>query len=568
VLAVVALLAPALGTICINYVPPLVVADLVARVVAGRPVTLAAVTPHLVVFAGALLAGEVLVRIGIHGINRVESGGMARLYMDGMDELLAKDAAFYHENFAGALTKRVLGFATQFENFFDVLAFRIVASLLPLVFASVVLWRFDPLLVAVMVGMIVVSAAAVLPLVRRRQLLVQAREVAWTRMSGRVADVLSNMDAVRAHSAERREAAEHARRVDEHRRLTLASWDYNNLRIDTIVAPLSVLTNVVGLVLALVVATREGGPGIAAVVVTFAYLMQATAILFEFNSIWRQMERSVTEAAQFTELLLDGPTVLDPDRPEPRPEFAADVRLERVRFTHGGQRAPLFDGLDLHVGDAERVGLVGRSGGGKTTVIRLLLRLMDVDAGRILIGGRDITRLTQEDLRSLVAYVPQDPVMFHRTLGENIAFGRPGATDAEIRAAAAAAHVLEFAEDLPLGFDTLVGERGVKLSGGQRQRVAIARAVLRDAPVLLLDEATSALDSESEAHIQDALWRMMEGRTAIVVAHRLSTVAGMDRLVVLDRGRVVEEGSHVELLARGGGYAQLWQRQSGGFLGA
>jgi ATP-binding cassette, subfamily B, bacterial len=158
--------------------------------------------------------------------------------------------------------------------------------------------------------------------------------------------------------------------------------------------------------------------------------------------------------------------------------------------------------------------------------------------------------------------------MFHRTLGENIAFGRPDATDAQIRAAAEAAHVLEFADALPQGFDTLVGERGVKLSGGQRQRVAIARAVLRDAPVLLLDEATSALDSESEAHIQDALWRMMEGRTAIVVAHRLSTVAGMDRLVVLDRGRVSEEGSHVELLARGGGYAQLWQRQSGGFLGA
>jgi ATP-binding cassette subfamily B protein len=157
--------------------------------------------------------------------------------------------------------------------------------------------------------------------------------------------------------------------------------------------------------------------------------------------------------------------------------------------------------------------------------------------------------------------------MFHRTLGENIAFGRPGATQAEIRAAAAAAHVLEFADGLPQGFDTLVGERGVKLSGGQRQRVAIARAVLRDAPVLLLDEATSALDSESEAHIQDALWTMMQGRTAIAVAHRLSTVAGMDRLIVLDRGRVVEEGSHVELLARGGGYAQLWRRQSGGFLG-
>jgi ATP-binding cassette, subfamily B, bacterial len=563
-----ALLLPALGNICLNYLPPLAVAAVVGRLIAGEDLTAGLVAPYVVAFAAAMLAGQVCWRAGIHCLNRADAYGMEQLYIDGMDELLAKDAAFFHENFAGSLTKRVLTFASQYEDFVDTLAFRIVANLLPLAFASVVLWQFDPLLVLVMLGMIMVSALAVAPLIHRRQAMVDAREASWTRLSGHVADTLSNMDAVRAYASERREAAEHERRVREHRRLTLISWDYNNLRIDTIVGPLSIVTNVVGLLLALAVANRGGGPGAAAVIVTFAYLAQATSVLFDFNQIWRQLERSVTEAAQFAELLLDAPTVLDPDAPDARPTGSADVVLERVRFTHAGQAAPLFDGLDLHIADGERVGLVGRSGGGKTSIIRLLLRLMDVDGGRILVGGRDITRLTQADLRSLIAYVPQDPVMFHRTLGENIAFGRPDATDAQIRAAAEAAHVLEFADALPQGFDTLVGERGVKLSGGQRQRVAIARAVLRDAPVLLLDEATSALDSESEAHIQDALWRMMEGRTAIVVAHRLSTVAGMDRLVVLDRGRVSEEGSHVELLARGGGYAQLWQRQSGGFLGA
>jgi ATP-binding cassette subfamily B protein len=324
---------------------------------------------------------------------------------------------------------------------------------------------------------------------------------------------------------------------------------------------------VAGLVLAVVVASRMGTAGVAAVVVTFAYYVQATKILFDFNQIYRQLERTLTEAAQFAELLLDPPTVLDPESPEPVAHTGASVVLERVRFTHAGDRTPLFDGLDLRIADGERVGLVGRSGGGKTSIARLLLRLMDVDDGRILVGGQDVTRLSQADLRGLIAYVPQDPVMFHRTIGANIAFGRPGATTAEIRAAADAAHVTEFVEALPQGFDTLVGERGVKLSGGQRQRVAIARAILRNAPILLLDEATSALDSESEALIQGALWTMMEGRTAIAVAHRLSTVAGMDRLVVLDRGRVVEQGTHAELLTRGGGYAKLWQRQSGGFLG-
>lgn len=236
-----------------------------------------------------------------------------------------------------------------------------------------------------------------------------------------------------------------------------------------------------------------------------------------------------------------------------------------MTFAHAGGK-PLFESLDLAVPSGAKVGLVGRSGGGKTTLTRLLLRMTDIDAGRILIGGRDISRMSQTDLRSLIAYVPQDPAMFHRTLRDNIAFARPDATDAEIRRAAEAAHVTEFADALADGFDTMVGERGVKLSGGQRQRVALARAILRDAPILLLDEATSALDSESEILVQEALWRLMEGRTALVVAHRLSTVATMDRLVVLDRGRIVEEGSHRELLAAEGAYAKLWQHQSGGFL--
>lgn len=289
--------------------------------------------------------------------------------------------------------------------------------------------------------------------------------------------------------------------------------------------------------------------------------------MFEFNQIYRRLESSMTEAAQFTELLLTPSTVLDPVAPEPLRSRAADVHFDRVTFTHaGGGGEPLFEGLDLAVPSGTKIGLVGRSGGGKTTLTRLLLRMTDIDAGRILVGGQDITKLSQADLRSMIAYVPQDPAMFHRTLRDNIAFARPDATDAEIRRAAEAAHVTEFADGLPDGFDTMVGERGVKLSGGQRQRVALARAILRDAPILLLDEATSALDSESEILVQDALWRLMDGRTALVVAHRLSTVAGMDQLVVLDRGRIVEQGTHRQLLAAEGAYAKLWQHQSGGFL--
>ncbi|MEV5952228.1 ABC transporter ATP-binding protein [Streptomyces sp. NPDC051987] len=557
------MLLPALGNIGINYLAPLVVAKLVGRIADGHGLGLRATLPYVLGFAGVLLLAETFWRVGLHCLNRVDALGIEHLYVLGMDELFAKDAAFFHDNFAGSLTKRVLSFATRFEEFGDTLTFNIVGSFVPLAFGSVVLWRYQPLLVVALLTMIAVTAVCVFPLIRRRQRLVAQREEAIARVSGHVADSLMNMDTVRAFAAERREAAEHRSRVAESRRRTLRSWDYGNLRIDTFVAPMSVATNAVGLLLAVTLA--RGGHSVEAVVVAFTYYSNATRIMFEFNQIYRRMESSMTEAAQFTELLLEPPTVVDPPAPEPLAPRAADVRFEKVSFTHAGAK-PLFEGLDLDVPSGSKFGFVGRSGGGKTTLTRLLLRMTDIDAGRITIGGQDISRLRQADLRSQIAYVPQDPAMFHRTLRENIAFARPDATDAEIRLAAEAAHVTEFADALPDGFETMVGERGVKLSGGQRQRVALARAILRDAPILLLDEATSALDSESEILVQEALWRLMEGRTALVVAHRLSTVASMDRLVVLDRGRIIEQGTHHELLAAEGAYAKLWQHQSGGFL--
>jgi ATP-binding cassette subfamily B multidrug efflux pump len=264
-------------------------------------------------------------------------------------------------------------------------------------------------------------------------------------------------------------------------------------------------------------------------------------------------------------------TVVDrPDAP-PLRVSRGDVRLEHVHFHYGGRRTVIED-LSLHIRPGEKIGLVGRSGAGKSTIVNLLLRFYDVEGGRILIDDQDIAAVRQDSLRAQIGMVTQDTSLLHRSVRDNIVYGRPEASDAEVRAAAERAEAHEFIQGLTdaagrRGYDAHVGERGVKLSGGQRQRIAIARVMLKDAPILLLDEATSALDSEVEAVIQESLYRLMEGKTVIAIAHRLSTIAAMDRLVVMDHGRIVEQGDHRTLLAQGGLYARLWAHQSGGFLG-
>jgi ATP-binding cassette subfamily B multidrug efflux pump len=260
------------------------------------------------------------------------------------------------------------------------------------------------------------------------------------------------------------------------------------------------------------------------------------------------------------------------DKPGAGPLVVRDgeVRFEHVRFHYGKQKGVIED-LSFTLKPGEKVGLVGRSGAGKTTIVNLLLRFYDVEAGRIAIDGQDISAVTQESLRAAIGVVSQDTSLLHRSVRDNIVYGRPGATEAQMVAAAESAEAHEFITGLAdkndrSGYDAHVGERGVKLSGGQRQRIAIARVLLKDAPILVLDEATSALDSEVEAAIQEQLGQLMQGKTVIAIAHRLSTIAAMDRLVVIDRGRIVEAGTHAQLLALEGHYAHLWERQSGGFL--
>jgi ATP-binding cassette subfamily B protein len=559
------LVLPGIGDILVFYVPPLIIAKLLGRFEGQSQIVAHDLVPYIVLFSGLWLLGEALWRVAFHFIIQFEIAGLRHLYVYSLEELMKKDANFFSDNFAGALTKRVINYGSNYIRFSDTIAFEILPKLIPMVFASVVLWLYSPWLSAALVLFMVLIASIVAPLIRRRQKLVNAREAANTHMVGHVADVISNSQAVTSFAKEQDELAIHMKNVQDYTEKAKKSWMYENLKIQTIMSPMYVVINSIGLVLALYV----GGSPIVTetIVVTFAYFSTVTRSIWEFNQIYRNLETSLTEAAQFTELLLEEPKISDAPNAQPLKPTRGAVTFSSVSFTyHENNTNHLFNGLQLDIKPGEKVGLVGRSGGGKTTITKLLLRFMDLNDGSILIDGQDIAKVTQQSLRAAISYVPQEPILFHRTIKENISYANASADDAAIVKAAKLAHAHDFVSKLPDGYETLVGERGVKLSGGQRQRIAIARALIKDAPILLLDEATSALDSESERLIQDALWKLMEGKTTIVIAHRLSTIQKMDRIIVLDEGQIIEQGSHQQLLAKNGTYAQLWSHQSGGFL--
>jgi ATP-binding cassette subfamily B protein len=565
-LTVPTLVLPGIGSIFLFFIPPIIIVRLIARFNNAAVPSIGALMPYVLLMAGFWTMGELIYRFAINSLIKTETKGISSLYINAMDEMYRKDLSFFHDNFAGSLTKRVTGYAKNFEGFVDTLAFNLFANVIPLFFGMLVLWRYSPLLALTLVIMLSLAVCVITPFIIRRQKLVAIRETANTEVSGHIADSISNMDAVRAFANEEHEAAIHKKRVEDYMAKAKHSWDYQNRRVDIASAPMFILTNTIGLIVALYV-SQNNGARLETVFLTFTYYTAITHVVWEFNRIYRNIESAITEAAQFTQLLLEEPKLKDISSPVSLKKMLGEVEFKNVGFRYDETNTQhLFQDFNFKIHKGEKVGLVGHSGGGKTTITKLLLRFMDPQNGSICVDGVDISALTQKDLRAGIAYVPQDPIMFHRTLTDNIRYGSLDATEAKVKEAAKLAHASEFIDGLPKGYDTLVGERGVKLSGGQRQRIAIARAMIKDAPILLLDEATSALDSESEKLIQDALWKLMEGRTAVVIAHRLSTIQKMDRIVVMEDGNIAEEGSHKELLEKDGVYASLWKHQSGGFI--
>ena len=477
--------------------------------------------------------------------------------------VINQSMTFHNERFSGSLTSA----ANKLPNAFIMLKSNFVWDIYPLILTiaySIVVTAVICLPFAIILAIyaLIYMTVAIITYYNTRHVDEKMAE-AENKQIGQLADAITNEISVKSYAREKMEGKRFEQATSRTKKATFAVAKVSLWR--------NMSMNVVNMmtfaaILVLIVMSHDlFGLTIANIVLIYSLSNSLLSNVWTINHILRSINHSLGNAKEMVEIL-DTPYIVDDKTDKPLVVSNGAIDFSHVSFKHKEKAKALFTDFNLAVPAGQTVGLVGVSGSGKTTLTKLLLRFADVNKGGIYIDGQDIRDVTQESLREAIAYVPQESSLFHRSIYENIAYGKPDATREEVKRAARLANADEFITELPDGYDTLVGERGVKLSGGQRQRIAIARAILKDAPILVLDEATSALDSESEAAIQEALKNLMKGRTSIVVAHRLSTIAGLDRIVVLDDGEIVEQGTHKELLSANGAYAKLWSRQSGAFL--
>jgi ATP-binding cassette, subfamily B, multidrug efflux pump len=487
--------------------------------------------------------------------------------------MLGQSLSFYQDEFAGRIAAKVMQTALAVRDFWFALADILVFVVIYFITIGLVVGNFHPWLLAPLLGWLALYTGAIIFFVPRLSEVGKAQADARSLMTGRIADAYTNITTVKLFSHSAREAG-FARRAMRDFITTVHGQMRLVTGFEIVNQTLSILL-IIGITGVALVLWTQGAVRVGAVAAAAAMALRLNGlshwVMWEMTGLFE----NVGTVQDGINTLTRPQLVLDRAGAAPLRVTCGAVRFEAVSFAYQQRdpaARPVIEGLSLEIRPGEKIGLVGRSGAGKSTLVNLLLRFYDVQTGRILIDGQNIAAVTQDSLRAQIGMVTQDTSLLHRSVRDNILYGRPDATEADLLQAARDAQATEFIAELAdargrRGFDAHVGERGVKLSGGQRQRIALARVMLKDAPILLLDEATSALDSEVEAVIQGSLARLMRGKTVIAIAHRLSTIAAMDRLVVLDRGAIVEMGDHATLLAHGGVYARLWAHQSGGFIG-
>jgi ATP-binding cassette subfamily B protein len=482
-----------------------------------------------------------------------------------MGTLMQHSDQFFANKKVGSLAGDITNFYRSIIVILDQIYLNSTSIIVSYVASLVVIAVIAPLLLIPLLGITIFVVIHSIHSMNLRRPLRHERKKRTSRLTGTIADVIGNHQIVRFF-------ATHKHEIDSvvHERMEIekiANREISIILRNSFTRQVTLFSTQVIIMLICIILFESHLITIAALIFTVTYLSRLTSSLFDITPIIRIIEQGLIDAADMTEILDQNIEVVDKKNASRLAVSGGGIEFKNVHFSYkDNDDDVIINDFSLTIKPGESIGLAGHSGGGKTTLSKLLLRFADVQDGSITIDGQDISEVTQDSLHRAIAYVPQEAYLFHRSLRDNIAYGRPEASETEIMDAIKRANALEFIEKLPNGLDTIVGERGVKLSGGQRQRIAIARAILKDSPILVLDEATSALDSASEKYIQKSLAELMKKRTSVVVAHRLSTISKLDRIIVIDNGAIVEQGTHQELLDLGGTYANLWAHQSGGFI--
>ncbi len=525
---------------------------------------------HLLLLVGLLLLSPILITLQTFIKHQALAGNFPmRLRWNFHRLMLSQSMSFYQDEFAGRVSAKVMQTALAVRDVFFIVADILVFVIIYFVTMVAVVGHFNTMVMLPFLAWVLCYISSLSYFVPRLAKVSQQQADARSLMSGRITDAYTNISTVKLFSHAGREAAYAKSAMHEFLGTVNAQMRYvSGVEIVNHVLNVLLIISTSGVALWLWTKGEMSVGGVAAVTAMALRLNGISHwVMWELTSLYEQ----IGTAQDGVNTLSMAQQITDVAEAQPLVVSAGNVQFEAVDFSYG-LKTPVLQALNLTIKSGEKVGLVGRSGAGKSTIVNLLLRFYDVEHGQILIDDQDIKLVTQNSLRSQIGMVTQDTSLLHRSVRDNILYGRPDATEAEMINAAKHAEAHEFILGLMdakgrTAYDAHVGERGVKLSGGQRQRIAIARVMLKDAPILLLDEATSALDSEVEVAIQASLYTLMEGKTVVAIAHRLSTIAAMDRLIVLDEGKIIEEGDHQSLLKLGGLYATLWAHQSGGFLG-
>jgi ATP-binding cassette subfamily B protein len=509
------------------------------------------------------ILGHIIWRIAEFVNSYFQASAMRDIEVDCFSKLQRHSYSFFANSFTGGLVTKVNRTTRAFETLTDKFQWDLIPLVTMIIFISIILFYFAPGLSYIILIWVFFYLLLTFLFYRWKYKFNLRESEEDSKVTASLADSITNILAIKTFAKEKEEHTTFYQVSEKRKKARRLSWDISS--VGNIFQSILLTCMEVGLLYYSILLWRDGIITIGVILLVVYYSGNLFMNLWRFGNVIKDTFSAFADAEEMTEILYLEEEVKDPSHPEDSRIKKGEVEFRTVDFAY--ENSFLFKDFSVKIPSAQSVGLVGHSGAGKSSMLKLLLRFSDVNSGAITIDGQDISKITQHDLHEVISYIPQEPILFHRSLRENIAYAKQNASEEEIIEAAKKAHIHDLILTLPQGYDTLVGERGVKLSGGERQRVIIARALLKDAPLLILDEATSALDSHSEKLIQESLKELMKGKTTIAIAHRLSTIQQMDRILVMDKGKVVEEGTHKSLLKKKKGvYKELWTHQAGGFL--